>query len=179
MLKVNSIGEITSDRSGLAYLTLDITAPLYWWTDFNYNLRFNYSDKFDMGSRIPNKPFEPSDFSCEYLLDDDIVVNSRYHHCNYDPTINFATSSKAILLSLCDVLNYYQAKALETKDFVYSWQIMQLIPYSYNQTHAVPFKRSSLLSAYKYGKNYTSGSWFNFYNAIDASTICQFFMEGI
>ena len=96
-------------------VTCDITAPLYWWKEFDTYKIGTVANSCSTMHKIAAKRFERDDFSHEHLMDGG----------NY------------ILNSTIDMLNEYRAQYLETKDKKYWWQMIQLLPSSYNQKRTV------------------------------------------
>ena len=96
-------------------VTCDITAPLYWWKEFDTYKVGTVANSCSTMHKIHAKRFERDDFSHEHLMDGG----------NY------------ILNSTIDMLNEYRAQYLETKDKKYWWQMIQLLPSSYNQKRTV------------------------------------------
>lgn len=100
------------------FVTMDITAPLYWWKEFDQYKVGVTTDSCSTMHTICNKEFEVDDFSHEHL--------------------NTYTKFALDLLSeIVSALNHYRSKFLETKDKKYWWQIIQLLPSSYNQRRTV------------------------------------------
>lgn len=119
-------------------VTCDITAPLYWWKEFDTyraGVTPNPMD-IEMNScstmhKIHTKEFTLYDFSHEHLFDGIFNCEGRSDDMEYyeNPT--------TILEYIIYVLNYYRNKYLETKDKKYWWQMIQLLPSSYNQRRTV------------------------------------------
>lgn len=96
-------------------VTCDITAPLYWWKEFDTYKIGTVANSCSTMHKIAAKKFERDDFSHEHLMDGG----------NY------------ILNSIIDMLNEYRAQYLGIKDKKYWWQMIQLLPSSYNQKRTV------------------------------------------
>lgn len=96
-------------------VTCDITAPLYWWKEFDTYKIGTVANSCSTMHKIAAKRFERDDFSHEHLMDGG----------NY------------ILNSTIDMLNEYRAQYLGIKDKKYWWQMIQLLPSSYNQKRTV------------------------------------------
>ena len=84
---------------------------------------------------------------------------SHDHHCY--------TKSYDLLEKTVNVLNYYREKYLETKDKDYWWQIIQLLPSSYNQTRNVMMNYEVLANIYRQRKNHKLDEWREFCNWIE------------
>lgn len=125
---------------------LDITAPLYWWEEFDAYKDGTVSISSSMMHKIATKEFTLEEFSHE-------------HHC-YAKTYD-------LLEETIDVLNYYREKYLETKGKDYWWQLIQLLPSSYNQRRTVMLNYEALANIYKSLQNYKLDEWHTFYDWID------------
>ena len=116
---------------------VDLTAPLYWWKEFDtYKVR-TVANSCSTMHKIAAKRFERDDFSHEHLMDGG----------NY------------ILNSTIDMLNEYRAQYLETKDKKYWWQMIQLLPSSYNQRRTVMLNYEVLANIYKSRRNHKLDEW--------------------
>ena len=153
---------------------LDITAPLYWWKEFKtYRNGKRYGDEepnifpipddyleydIEMNScstmhKIAAKEFTLEDFSCDHLIDSfgevwDIAAGDERRSTPLD-----------ILYTVIDALNIYREKYLETKDKKYWWQIIQLLPSSYNQRRTVMLNYEVLANIYKSRKGHRLDEW--------------------
>lgn len=125
---------------------LDITAPLYWWGEFNAYKDGTVSISSSTMHKIATKKFTLEDFSHE-------------HYC-YAKTYD-------LLQETIDVLNYYREKYLETKDKNYWWQLIQLLPSSYNQRRTVMLNYEVLVNIYKSHQNDKLDEWHTFCDWID------------
>ena len=101
--------------------------------------------------KIAEKEFTLDDFSCEHLfIDED----------DYDLTKRMRVSScQQLLLGTIAVLNASRNKYLETKDKDYWWQMIQLLPSSYNQKRTVMLNYEVLANIYKSRKNHKLDEW--------------------
>lgn len=136
----------TDHRKFLRFIDvyMDITASLYWWKEFE-TYRIGVAEnpsEIEMNScstmhKIHAKEFTPEDFSHEHLMDGG----------NY------------ILNSTIDMLNTYRERYLETKDKKYWWQMIQLLPSSYNQRRTLKVSYEALANMYKARKNHKLDEW--------------------
>lgn len=94
------------------FVSLDVTAPLYWWKEMDTYKVGTVANSCSTMHKIHAKEFVLDDFSHEHLLEDEAIEFMKH---------------------LVDGLNFYRKKFLETKDKVYWWQMIQLLPSSYNQ----------------------------------------------
>lgn len=126
-----------------------ITAPLYWWKEFDTYKVGTVANSCSTMHKIQEKEFTMDDFSCEHL--DLLNVKPSYD-------INFVSSLKEILRCL----NLARDKYLETKDKKYWWQMIQLLPSSYNQTRNVMLNYEVLANMYHSRKNHKLDEWREF-----------------
>lgn len=126
-----------------------ITAPLYWWKEFDTYKIGTVANSCSTMHKIQEKEFTLEDFSCEHL--DLLNVKPSYD-------INFVSSLKEILRCL----NLARDKYLETKDKKYWWQMIQLLPSSYNQTRNVMLNYEVLANIYTSRKNHKLDEWREF-----------------
>lgn len=126
-----------------------ITAPLYWWKEFDTYKVGTVANSCSTMHKIQEKEFTLEDFSCEHL--DLLNVKPIYD-------INFVSSLKEILRCL----NLARDKYLKTKDKKYWWQMIQLLPSSYNQTRNVMLNYEVLANMYHSRKNHKLDEWREF-----------------
>lgn len=110
--------------------------------------------------KIHAKEFTLEDFSCEHLFDNDADDENLFSLTKEDgePT-GFYGSTKGYLRLICNILNYYRNKYLETKDKKYWWQMIQLLPSSYNQKRTVMMNYEVLANIYKSRKDHKLDEW--------------------
>ena len=139
-----------------------ITAPLYWWKEFDTYKVGTVSNSCSTMHKITSKEFTEQDFSTDYL-------GSRY----YNPTNDifaiefpgeqpFNATCTDVLRLLINILNYYRKKYIDTGDKEYWWKIIQLLPSSYNQTRNVMLNYEVLANIYKSRKNHKLDEWVEF-----------------
>ena len=117
-----------------------ITAPFYWWKEFDTYKVGTVANSCSTMHKIAAKEFTVDDFSTEHLISD----------------------SNAIMKTTCDLLNQYREKYLKTKDKKYFWQMIQLLPSSYNQTRNVMLNYEVLANIYKSRKDHKLDEWRDF-----------------
>ena len=136
----------TDHRKFMRMITVyvDITAPLYWWKEFDTYKVGTVANSCSTMHKIAAKEFTLEDFSCEHLL---------------DSTLTFNIIPSAIFKSLIDCLNENRKLYLETKDKKYWWQMIQLLPSSYNQKRTVMMNYEVLANIYKSRRNHKLDEW--------------------
>ena len=134
-------------------VTVDITAPLYWWKEFDtYRVGVApHPTDIEMNScstmhKITDKELTMDDFSCEHL-----------NYCEGDEI-----DSLDILGDTIIIMNLYREKYLKTKNKNYWWQIIQLLPSSYNQKRTVQLNYQVLKSMYFARKDHKLDEWREF-----------------
>ncbi|RHU03269.1 MULTISPECIES: hypothetical protein [Erysipelotrichaceae] len=130
-------------------VSVDITAPLYWWKEFDTYKVGTVANSCSTMHCIHKKEFMLEDFSCEHLIDDGIAVS-----CGSE----WATPNDVMEL-IIDTLNLCRKKYLETKDKKYWWQMIQLLPSSYNQKRTVTLNYEVLRNIYFARRNHKLDEW--------------------
>ena len=130
-----------------------ITAPLYWWKEFDTYKVGTVANSCSTMHKIAAKEFTLEDFSCEHLIDKAQVYNG------YVPT--------SVLECIIGALNEFRKLYLETKDKKYWWQMIQLLPSSYNQKRTVMLNYEVLANIYDSRKNHKLDEWHTFCHWID------------
>lgn len=126
-------------------VTMDITAPLYWWKEFDtYKIGTNCNSCSTM-HKIHAKEFTLDDFSCEHLWGD---RNER----DIDEPIG-------IMNMIIDKLNENRTEFLETKDKLFWWQMIQLLPSSYNQKRTIQMNYEVAVRMIQQRKNHKLYEW--------------------
>ena len=128
------------------YVSVDITAPLYWWKEFDTYKVGTVANSCSTMHKIHEKEFTLNDFSCEHL------------------------SSPAIsnLKSTIKCMNDYREEFLKDKDKHNWWQIIQLLPSSYNQTRTVTMTYENIYTMRQQRKGHKLDEWrIDFFNWSD------------
>ena len=129
----------------------DILAPLYWWKEFDTYKVGTVANSCSTMHCVHKHAFSHNDFSCEQLLDEPIVDEDGR-----------LVSSQASLNLTIDILNIYREKFIDTKDKKYWWQMIQLLPSSYNQKRTVMLNYEVLANMYKSRKDHKLDEWHEF-----------------
>ena len=139
-----------------------ITAPLYWWKEFDTYKVATVSNSCSTMHRIDAKKFVLDDFSYEHL-----VNNEEVTYPNSDGEDDEWGSLDILDLTM-DALNHYRDLYLKTKNKKYWWQMIQLLPSSYNQTRNVFLNYEVLANIYKSRKNHKLDEWREFCKWIES-----------
>lgn len=139
-------------------VTADITAPLYWWKEFDTYKVGTVANSCSTMHKIHAKEFTHEDFSHEHLLDDDTGVQIECGNCGYFGNAN----PVGVLELVIGALNHYRSLFLLSKDKRYWWQMIQLLPTSYNQRRTVLLNYAVLKAMYHARKNHKLDEWRHF-----------------
>ena len=152
----------TDHRKFMRMITvyLDITAPLYWWKEFDTYKVGTVANSCSTMHKIAEKEFTLENFSCEHLL-------SYWGEEKVNPTIIYPCTPMQHLNQTIACLNVCRKKYLETKDKKYWWQMIQLLPSSYNQRRTVMLNYEVLANIYKSRRNHKLDEWHTFCDWID------------
>ena len=132
----------SDDRKYMRMLVVyvDITAPLYWWKEFDTYKVGTVANSCSTMHKIHARNFTWDDFSDEHLLG----------------------LSKTALQHTIKVLNEYRDEYVKTKDKRYWWQMIQLLPTSYNQRRTVMMNYEVLTNMYHARKHHKLDEWHEF-----------------
>ena len=167
MMKLRNAG--TDHRKFMRMITvyLNITAPLYWWKEFDTYKVGSVANSCSTMHKIHAKEFTLEDFSYEHLLEpkdvhvpNDSCCNSNWEGCGIIAPID-------ILEETINMLNKAREMFLKTKDKKYWWQMIQLLPSSYNQKRTVMLNYEVLANIYKSRKDHKLDEWRDFCSWIE------------
>ena len=141
-----------------------ITAPLYWWKEFDTYKVGTVANSCSTMHKIAEKEFTLEDFSTEHL--DDALLGTFIPIANND---HMTVSQKEVLERFTiPSLNHARTEFLETKDKSYWWQMIQLLPSSYNQTRNVMMNYEVLANIYWSRKDHKLDEWREFCQWIES-----------
>lgn len=141
-----------------------ITAPLYWWKEFDTYKVGTVANSCSTMHKIQEKEFTLEDFSCEHLLMSGTLQMELYAATVCAPTIdgNVQWTSLTCMLSTIAMLNKFRKQYLQSYSKDDWWQMIQLLPSSYNQTRNVMLNYEVLANIYKSRKNHKLDEWREF-----------------
>lgn len=142
-------------------VTLDIVAPLYWWKEFDTYKVGTVRNSCSTMHKITAKEFTLDDFSREHLFNMDLQ-HYAIRDTSEDELIELQTSASNILRTVCQSLNRYRELYLKTQDKRLWWQIIQLLPSSYNQRATVQLNYAVLRNMYHSRKAHKLDEWCDF-----------------
>ena len=164
----------TDHRKFMRMITVyvDITAPLYWWKEFDTYKVGTVANSCSTMHKIHEKEFTLDDFSCEHLFKED-DVGGMY----YSATAEEEFTSIDVLKVIIEALNTYRktyiaVKADTVSDYDHTskeyWlQMIQLLPSSYNQRRTVMLNYEVLANIYKSRRNHKLDEWHIFCDWIE------------
>lgn len=131
-----------SDRKFLRmiHVSVNITAPLYWWKEMDQYKVGTVTDSCSTMHKIHSRDLTIEDFSTEHL--NDLMKNT--------------------LKGIIELMNLYRKKFIETKDKENWWQIIQMLPSSYNQMRTWDGNYETLMSMYFQRRNHKLDEWHTF-----------------
>ena len=139
------------------YVSVDITAPLYWWKEFDTYKIGTVANSCSTMHKIHEKEFTLEDFSCEHLINEPFPVTDEYVETYID-----------CMTDTIRALNCARRMFLETKNKKYWWQIIQLLPSSYNQTRTVTMTYENIYTMRQQRKGHKLDEWsIDFFNWSD------------
>lgn len=164
----------TDHRKFMRMITvyLDITAPLYWWKEFDTYKVGTVANSCSTMHKIAEKEFTLEDFSHEHLMGTQEYEGSSCWEDDFpefeekDGELLFWTPID-ILRHTIGGLNFYRQRYLETKDKKYWWQMIQLLPSSYNQKRTVMLNYEVLANIHKSRRNHKLDEWRTFCDWIE------------
>ena len=150
---------------------VDITAPLYWWKEFDTYKVGTVANSCSTMHKIAAKEFTLEDFSCEHLLNmDSMDWSGKDIKCSATwpsgivnlpegDQVNTPFMPMDILELTIKSLNRCRKVYLETKDKKYWWQMIQLLPSSYNQKRTVMMNYEVLTHIWNDRRNHKLDEW--------------------
>lgn len=152
MKKLRDAG--TDHRKFMRMITvyLDITAPLYWWKEFDTYKVGTVANSCSTMHKIAAKEFTLEDFSCEHLTLESITFG-------LEPIIDLLNQNREL---------YLQWTAVGEEKKILWWQMIQLLPSSYNQRRTVMLNYEVLANIYKSRRNHKLDEWHTFCDWIES-----------
>ena len=121
-------------------LSVDITAPMYWWKEYDTYKVATVANSTSTMHKIHSKPFEIEDFSHDHLTENGLKV----------------------LRALVDEMEKIRLEYVETKDKALWYDLIQLLPSSYNQMRTCTLNYETLINIYKSRKHHKLEEWRSF-----------------
>lgn len=198
MMRLAAGGAVHAKHRRFITVIVDINAPLYWWKEFKtYRKDRKFLDDEDLPfdgdaddmfmdaekiegniemnscstmHKIHAKEFSWDDFSHEHLLRSQSINDeclSTLLEIDGSET-RYKVSPNGLLSLTIDCLNNYRKKFIETKDKLWWWQMIQLLPSSYNQRRTVLLNYEVLHEMYKWRRSHKLDEWVTFCKWIES-----------
>ena len=145
MMRLAAGGPTHAKYRRMIIVYADITAPLYWWKEFDTYKVGTVVNSCSTMHKIAAKEFTMEDFSCEHLTDAFSIDN--------------ASNPLNVMEHTIFCLNFYRNLYHKKKDKRYWWQMIQLLPSSYNQKRTVMLNYEVLAHIYKDRRNHKLDEW--------------------
>ena len=137
MMKLADGGSSHAKYRRMITVTLDINAPLYWWKEFDTYKVGTVANSCSTMHKIHSRDLTLDDFSTDHLKHEAI----------------------GHMIVTIDILNWYRKKYLETKEKDMWWQMIQLLPTSYNQRRTVLLNYEVLAAIYRDRRHHKLDEW--------------------
>ena len=155
MKKLAAAGDDHGKFMRMIGVSMDITGPLYWWKEFDTYKVGTVANSCSTMHKIADKEFVIEDFSCEHLT----------------------PLALTTLETVINMLNIYRENYLVTKSKDDWWQMIQLLPSSYNQKRTITLNYAVLKNMYNARKEHKLDEWRKFCSRIEglpySSLICK------
>ncbi|HIY33513.1 MAG TPA: hypothetical protein IAA24_00110 [Candidatus Eubacterium faecigallinarum] len=121
----------------MIFVSVDVTAPLYWWKEYDTYKVGTVANSTSTMHKITSKPFELSDFSVDHMNEEGIKAMEK----------------------VIETLEKLRLKFIETKDKTLWYTIIQLLPSSYNQMRTCTLNYENLVNIYYARRNHKLAEW--------------------
>lgn len=138
MMRLAKAGSEHAKYRRMIVVYVDITAPLYWWKEFDTYKVGTVANSCSTMHKIAEKEFTLEDFSCEHLEQ---------------------WAKENVLGCVINGLNIYRSRFLETTNKNYWWHMIQLLPSSYNQRRTVMMNYEVLAGIHRQRKAHKLSEW--------------------
>ena len=171
MMKLRNAGPDHRKFMRMITVYVDITAPLYWWKEFDTYKIGTVANSCSTMHKIHDREFTLEDFSCEHLVSgwvgrdsNGIVIGIPGPMEKLESTIELLNNIRDVYMRVSntpkDKIDWSCTPALSAKDIW--WQMIQLLPSSYNQKRTVMLNYEVLANIYKSRKNHKLDEWVEF-----------------
>ena len=129
----------------MVFVSVDVTAPLYWWKEYDTYKVATVANSTSTMHKIHSKPFSMDDFSCDHMTD----------------------GTKKFMETVVAELENIRLRFKETKSKDDWYDMIQLRPSSYNQMRTCTFNYETLINIYRARKNHKLAEWHTFCDWIE------------
>ena len=143
-------------------VTADVTAPLYWWKEYDTYKVGTVANSCSTMHKIAAKEFTFDDFSIEQIVKGTTNCDPMYY-----------AAFEGVLMALNEARHCF----LDAKDKTYWWQMIQLLPTSYNQKRTVQLNYAVLKNIYHARRNHKLTEWHTFCEWIESLPYSELITE--
>lgn len=175
----------------MIHVQMDVTAPLYWWKEYDTYKVGTVANSCSTMHKLHSKEFTFDDFSCEHLIGfefpSDVDENNIYEYLDKEAPCYIVIgtvkddqpfSPLGILRTTIQMLNRCRDLYLATKDKKYWWQMIQLLPSSYNQKRTIDLNYETAATIIHQRSGHKLDEWHIFVDALKKLPYMKEFMEG-
>lgn len=179
MLRLAKAGSVDGKFRRMIVVYVDLTAPLYWWKEFDTYKVGTVANSCSTMHKIHAKEFTLEDFSYEHLIDYEQYACNEKDMLIIPGAPNVLACGRQMLELMISALNFYREKFLEIDSELkkchfnefdkreelvkrqkqYWWQMIQLLPSSYNQKRTVMLNYEVLANIYQHRRNHKLDEW--------------------
>lgn len=156
MMRLAKAGPVDGKFRRMIVVYVDIIAPLYWWKEFDTYKVGTVANSCSTMHKIHAKEFTMDDFSHEHLM------KMENQEVPYGSEELFDYDYPDVLRVTIDALNSARTHFLETKEKQWWWQMIQLLPSSYNQRRTIMLNYEVLSNIYMHRRNHKLDEWREF-----------------
>ena len=172
MMKLVDGGPVHAKFRRMITVYVDITAPLYWWKEFDTYKVGTVANSCSTMHKIHEKEFTLEDFSTEHLMNDEAFTFPLGGGWRGLDAIELFNAN-------IEALNNARTRFLTTNDKKYWWQMIQLLPSSYNQKRTVMLSYEVLANMYTWRKLHKLDEWRTFCNWIEELPYSEIITGGL
>ena len=172
--RLDNGGPVHAKYRRMIVVYLDIVAPLYWWKEFDTYKVGTVANSCSTMHKIHDKEFTLEDFSCEHLTErrlsllEDIIIDLN------DARAYFNKCEKELKSNVSYGINPEEGrKHIKELQKEHWWQMIQLLPSSYNQRRTIMLNYEVLVGIYKWRKNHKLDEWHDFCTWVETLPYAQ------
>lgn len=162
MLRLAKAGSVDEKFRRMIAVYVDLTAPLYWWKEFDAYKVGTVANSCSTMHKIHAKEFTLDDFSCEHLFNEpyhrDLITSAMVDEDITSRSKVWATPLDILKFTI-EMLNAWREQYLSTQNKEDWWQMIQLLPSSYNQKRTVMLNYEVLANIYQHRRNHKLDEW--------------------
>lgn len=153
--KLTAAGPVHSKFLRMIHVQMDVNAPRYWWAEMDTYKVSTVRNSCSTMHKIHSKEFTLDDFSHDKLQ----TLSWEVHSEKDDLTEYRAYDTSLVLEHVIIALNIMREQYIRTKDKIYWWQMIQLLPSSYNQLATLDLNYETLRNIYRWRKDHKLDEW--------------------